>query len=178
MSRKTSLKRFLSAAIAVSTCLTALPAFPVFSEENPPAAETQEAAETGNSASAFARQKTYSDYFDEIEDVPRPNKEAFLEYSGCDSEAQVEVGPYEGKENVVIWSNESGTVDFTVDVPEAGAYQMEVSYFPIADSSSTEVSVLIDGVSPYDTATRVEMNHIRNQRVIAVGENNAQCTCI
>lgn len=160
LSRKTSLKRFLSAAIAVSTCLTALPAFPAFSEENPPPAETQETAEADNSVSAFARQKTYSDYFDEIENVPRPNKEAFLEYSGCDSEAQVEVGSYEGKENVVIWSNESGTIDFTVDVPEAGAYQMEVSYFPISDGSTTEVSVLIDGVSPYDTATRVEMNHI------------------
>ena len=160
MSRKTSLKRFLSAAIAVSTCLTALPAFPAFSEENPPAAETQETAEADNSGSAFARQKTYSDYFDEIDDVPRPDQEALLKYSGCDDEAQVEVGSYEGKEDVVIWSNESGTIDFTVDVPEAGAYQMEVSYFPISDGSATEVSVLIDGVSPYDTATRVEMNHI------------------
>ncbi|MCM1328181.1 MAG: extracellular solute-binding protein [Ruminococcus sp.] len=156
MSRKSCFMRFLSAAIAVSTCLTAVPAFPAIAEENPPAAETQETEQT----SAFVRQKTYSDYYDEIQDVPRPDKEAALVYSGCSDDAEVEIGSYEGKENVLIWSNEVGTVDFTVDVPEAGAYQMEVSYFPIADSSVTEMSVLIDGVSPYDTATRVEMNHI------------------
>ena len=160
LSRKTNLTRILSAAIAVLMCVPTLSAFPAAAEDSPPAADT--AAETSSAdTTLFTKQKTYSDYYDEIEDVPRPKAEALLTYSGKDDVAEAELTSYEGKDNVVVWSNEEGRIDFTVDVPESGAYQMEISYFPIAGgATTTEVSVLLDGVSPYDTATRVTMPHI------------------
>lgn len=152
MSMKT--KRLLSAAVAVCMCVSLLPAVPASANDAdaPPAAE--------ETVSGFVRQKTYSDYFDEIEGVPRPDAEAFLQYSAARDGAEIEVTDFEGKNDIIVWSNESGTADFTVNVPQSGAYQIEVSYFPLEGSSNTEISVLLDGVSPYDTATRAELNHV------------------
>lgn len=156
MSRKTYFKRLLSAALAVLVCIPMLPAFPAAADDDAPPAESS-AAE-----SMFFKQKTYSDYFDELEDVPRPNKEAVLSYSGKDNIAEAEVTSFEGRDNVLVWSNEMGRVDYTVNVPETGAYQMRFSYYPLESTTVTELSVLLDGVSPYDTATRVTLNHIWN----------------
>ncbi|MCM1024121.1 MAG: extracellular solute-binding protein [Prevotella sp.] len=157
MSRKTNLKRILSAAVAVLVCVPVLSCFPASAEDGAAAAESTE-----TSASAYVRQKTYSEYYDEIEGVTRPNAEAVLAFSGKSSEAEAEVvASYEGRDNVLVWSNEEGRVDFTVEVPQSGAYQMEVSYYPLPDgATTTEFSVLLDGESPYDTATRAALPHI------------------
>jgi len=135
-----------------------LTCFPVTADE-PPAEDS--AGTAGTTSAAYEKQKTYSDYYDEIENVPRPKAEAVLTFSGTDGVAQAEITSFEGKDNVLLWSNQEGQVDFTVNVPESGAYQMEVSYYPLADgATTTEFSVLLDGVSPYDTATRAELPHI------------------
>ncbi|MBP1561999.1 MAG: extracellular solute-binding protein [Oscillospiraceae bacterium] len=153
MSRKTKSKRILSAALAALICIPALPAFPAFADEP---TESSSA-----SATLFTKQKTYSEYYDEIEGKPRPDAEAVLNYSSAKNGAKVEVTTFEGKDNVIVWSNEEGCVDFSVDVPESGAYQLEVGYYPLAEgATTTEFSVLIDGESPYDTATRVTLPHI------------------
>lgn len=156
MSRKTNFKRILSAAIAVLVCVPVLSCFPASADSEAPAAESAETTSV-----AYVRQKTYSEYYDEIEGVPRPDAEAMLTYSGKDDIAEAEITSFQGKENVLVWSNEEGRVDYTVDVPQSGAYQFEVSYYPIeGGSTTTEFSILLDGESPYDTATRAELPHI------------------
>ncbi len=156
MSRKTNLKRILSASLAVLVCVPVLSCFPAYAEDEP-----SDASAEASAAEFYTKQKTYSDYYDEIEEKPRPAAEAVLTYSGKDEIAEAEVKSYEGKDNVLVWSNQEGRIDYTVDVPQSGAYQMEVSYYPIAGgATTTEFSVLLDGVSPYDTATRAELPHI------------------
>ena len=166
MSRKTNFKRLLSAALAVLVCIPMLPALPATADDGgsePPAAGSSPAAEVNLSeVSASLRQKTYSEYYDEIADVKRPNKEAKLVYADKDSFADIEVTSFEGRDNVVVWSNDEGTIYYTVDVPESGAYQLEFSYYPLEITTITEFSVLLDGESPYDTATRVTLDHIWN----------------
>ncbi len=156
MSRKTNLKRILSASLAVLVCVPVLSCFPAYAEDEP-----SDASAEASAAEFYTKQKTYSDYYDEIEGKPRPAAEAVLTYSGKDEIAEAEVKSYEGKDNVLVWSNQEGRVDYTVDVPQSGAYQMEVSYYPIVGgATTTEFSVLLDGESPYDTATRAELPHI------------------
>ncbi|MCH5347757.1 MAG: extracellular solute-binding protein [Oscillospiraceae bacterium] len=162
MSRKTNFKRLLSAALAVLVCIPMLPAFPAAAEDSagePPAAET--GVSLGEVSASF-KQKTYSEYYDEIADAKRPDKEAVLSYSGKDNLADAEVTTFEGRDNVLVWSNDEGRVDYTVDVPESGAYQMEISYYPLEVTTITELSVLLDGESPYDTATRLTLDHVWN----------------
>lgn len=160
MSRKSNFKRTLSAALAVLLCVSVVSCFPA-SAESEPADSSTAAAQYSEAALAFEKQKTYSEYFDEIVNVKRPDAEAMLTYSGKSDNAEAEVTTFEGRDNVLVWSNEEGRIDYTVNVPETGAYQLEVSYYPLDDgSSTTEFSVLLDGVSPYDTATRATLPHI------------------
>lgn len=161
MSRKTNFKRILSAAVAVLLCVSVVSCFPASAESEPAQSSATAGAQYSEAALAFEKQKTYSEYFDEIVNVKRPNAEALLSYSGKSDNAEAEVTTFEGKDNVLVWSNEEGRVDYTVEVPETGAYQMEVSYFPLDDGATvTEFSVLLDGESPYDTATRATLPHI------------------
>ncbi len=161
MSRKTNFKRILSAAVAVLLCVSVVSCFPASAESEPAQPSATAGAQYTEAALAFEKQKTYSEYFDEIVNVKRPNAEALLSYSGKSDNAEAEVTTFEGKDNVLVWSNQEGRVDYTVDVPETGAYQLEVSYFPLDDGATvTELSVLLDGVSPYDTATRATLPHI------------------
>lgn len=148
------------------TMLSAVPASADETDTDADSAATAVDSPTDSSddeeeTSLFVKQKTYSDYYDEIADMARPDKEVYMTYVGASDDAEVEVGTYEGKDNVIIWSNEEGTLDFEVDVPETGAYSIEMSYYQIEGGTTTsEVSVLLDGVSPYDTATRVNIPRI------------------
>ncbi len=155
MSKKTNLRRIVSAAIAALLCVSVFATVPATAENATTAATSAE------ETTLFVKQKTYSEYYDEIADAARPAEEAMLNYAGCADGAEVEEGSYEGKDNVIIWKNEEGTLNFDVDVPKAGAYSIEMSYIQIEGGTSTsEVSVLINGESPYDSAGRVNVPRI------------------
>lgn len=166
MSRKTNLKRVISSVLAVLICVPVLTSGIVFADTDTNInasieQQTSSQSENASESNLFVRQKTYSEYYDEIADVGRPGAEADFVYVGSDADAEVTVGTYEGVDNAVIWSNQVGTLDFNVDVPESGAYNIEIKYYPITGgNTTTEVSVLLDGMSPYETATRVELPRV------------------
>ena len=138
--------------MALMMCATAFP-MTAFAE-NEILTKASEAYE--NPVISYVKQTTYSEYFNEYSDKARPRDEVTFEYVSASNGAEVEVGSYEGKDDVVIWSNEDGTVDFSVNVEKAGAYNVEVCYYPITGGNTTsEMSMLIDGTSPFDTATRI-----------------------
>lgn len=136
----------------------------VSADDNTDSEEITVTAETADGSSDevfFTKQKTYSEYFDEINGSTRPDVSIDMAYKGASSDAVVELGSYEGKDNVIIWSNEEGTLDFDVNVPQDGAYNIMMSYYPIPGSTSTsELTVLLDGEMPYDTAERVNIPHV------------------
>jgi ABC-type glycerol-3-phosphate transport system substrate-binding protein len=115
-------------------------------------------AEAVAEVTGFVRATSYSDYYDSIVDNPRPDYEVpmTLRWTSADSGAVIE--PYEGRSGVIVWEQQVGTISFEVDVPKTGNYNMKMTYFPIVGNNSvSEVSVLIDGVSPYDSATRINV---------------------
>ena len=133
MSKKNNFRRILSALLALIVSVPMMPVSFVFAEGEEDAAEdvavTAVADENSSEeTSLFVKQKTYSEYYDEIEGKKRPDKEVPLVYTDCADGAQIEIGTYEGKDNCIIWSNDEGTLNFTVDVPESGAYSMMMSY--------------------------------------------------
>ncbi|MBQ8175850.1 MAG: hypothetical protein IJ035_02285, partial [Oscillospiraceae bacterium] len=99
MSRKSNFKRTLSAALAVLLCVSVVSCFPA-SAESEPAESSTAAAQYSEAALAFEKQKTYSEYFDEIANVKRPGAEAMLTYSGKSDNADAEVTTFEGRDNV------------------------------------------------------------------------------
>ena len=164
MSKTTNFRRIISAVLALALCVPLMSFGTAFADDETQTAETETTASAETveeSTSLFVKQKTYSEYYDEIAGAARPDKEVMLEYVDAANGAQVEIGSYEGKDNVIIWSNEEGSLNFTVDVPETGAYSMFMSYYQIEGSTATsEFSVLLDGVSPYDTAARINIPRI------------------
>ena len=138
--------------MALMICASAFPAS-VFAD-NKILKEASEAYE--NPSISYEKQTTYSEYYDEYADKAHPSGETEFVYKSCADGAEVEVARYEGKDDVIIWSNEDGSLDFSVNVEKAGAYNVEVCYYPITGGNTTsEMSMLIDGVSPFDTATRI-----------------------
>lgn len=160
MSRKNSLKRFLSGITAVSVCLGSF-TFTAAADDEP--AGTQSDGQTATIV--YEKQKTYSEYHDEIADAPRPRTTNIegdpLTYVDCGDGAEVEVGSYEGRDNVVIWKNEDGTVNYEVEITTAGAYNLQATYFPIVGgNTTTEMSLSIDGEIPFDTAGRISFPRV------------------
>ncbi|MDR0987487.1 MAG: extracellular solute-binding protein [Ruminococcus sp.] len=157
------IKRRLGAVLLAAALGFSTGGFGAFAaEEEATAAETETAAVVEETAAeevqGFVRATTYSDYYDSIVGNPRPDVEVPLKYRDRSWDADVYIGTFEGKKDIIVWENQSGSLNFNVIVPESGNYNIMMSYYPIVGRNSvSEASVLIDGVSPYDSATRIEV---------------------
>lgn len=60
---------------------------------------------------------------------------------------------------MLIWDSSEGKVNYKFTVAQSGVYCAKMSYFPLETTATTiELSMLIDGESPYDTASRITLN--------------------
>ncbi len=117
----------------------------------------------------YEQQQTYSDYYDTYAGEKRPDQEITLrgvDYTSADCD-EFHKGTYTGtvddtiKDDVLIWNSASGSFTYTINVPETGIYCAQVSYCPIvSNTSEISVSLAIDGEVPYDTASRMTLNKI------------------
>lgn len=74
---------------------------------------------------------------------------------------EIYVGDYENKQNVLIWnSSETGWVEYEVDVPTAGLYEIHASYIPVKntkDKAPIQWDITIDGTRPFREASSVHL---------------------
>lgn len=131
----------------------------------------------------YIQKNPYSDYYDKYMDAEKPDKEIVVQ--GVDY-ARAENGEFskgkfghEGdmiKEDVLIWNSAEGTLTYKVNVPQTGMYNMYMSYCPIVShTTSIEFSILIDGESPYDTASRISLNKVWvNEKEITENSKGSQ----
>ncbi|MBR4224335.1 MAG: hypothetical protein IKR73_05955, partial [Oscillospiraceae bacterium] len=149
MSGNRTLKRLLSGLTAVVLCAGTLTLMP-------PAARAS-AENFEMPTISYTEQKTYSEYYEDVKSADKPAGDVLMTYKDCGEGAEVEQTSFESRD-AVVWKNDEGTVTYTVDVPQTGAYNIEACYYPIMGSNTTtEMSLLIDGESPFDTATRIEL---------------------
>lgn len=158
----------LSAILAAALSLTAVPFSAFAAADKSAAAEdtsllTVESTEGENPL--YVEQHTYSDYYDVYSGSSRPDVEIMMPGAEYDSTegGNFSVGSYgtEGdtKDNVLIWDSSEGKVNYKFTVAQSGVYCAKMSYFPIETTATTiELSMLIDGESPYDTASRITLN--------------------
>ncbi len=158
--KKSGIKRLLAGLTAALCCMSVMK-FPAGTAY----AETDGSGNYIMPEISYEKQRTYAEYMDQlIKGAPCPRNQLKMSYVQCsvdeDGKEVASVGNYQGKDDTVVWANEAGSLTYTVDVPETGAYNIRALYYPIEDGTvTTEVSVLIDGESPFDTATRIEMPH-------------------
>ena len=163
------------AAAAVLACLmtaAALPATAAFAAKTDTVQTTAASAEKAVSDTGgdltYEEQETYSDYYDQYAEQPRPTAEitvsgADFQKADCES---YEAGGYtdkngESRNNALIWNNAEGSFSYQLNVPETGIYSVQMTYCPIvSNTSEISVSLAIDGEVPYDTASRLKLNKV------------------
>ncbi|WP_308639343.1 extracellular solute-binding protein [Paenibacillus silvisoli] len=106
----------------------------------------------------------YASYLTKNESAGFPAKEMIVnaaDYAKADGDGIEKLDNYEGMSGVSLKTGEQGQVEWKVNVPEAGFYNMSVQYFPIAGkSSSIERSLLIDGELPFEEANYLQFDRV------------------
>lgn len=113
----------------------------------------------------------YEEYLAQYAAQARPDETyvidaaSYVRYIGSDGEEDG-AGPvafenYEGMAGTSIWTEETGLVEFEVDIKTAGLYNLSLDYFPVeGNSSDIQRAFFIDGKLPYDELAMVEFQRI------------------
>lgn len=166
-------RRVIASALALALCVSAsVPAFADSEAADDSTLGTQATADdsaTGDGSSAATtgtdsiRQTSYTNYVKKYTDAARPDKT--VEVLGKDydpasvTDAQITVTTVDGENDVMQWANQEGSVSWTVNIPETGVYNIKMIYEALeSNTNDVEFSLLIDGESPYATASRITLS--------------------
>lgn len=171
--KDTMFRRVIASALALALCASAsVPAFADSEAADDSTLGTQATADdsaTGDGSSAATtgtdsiRQTSYTNYVKKYADAARPDQT--VEVLGKDydpasvTDAQITVTTVDGENDVMQWANQEGSVSWTVNIPETGVYNIKMIYEAL-ESNTNDVgfSLLIDGESPYATASRITLS--------------------
>ena len=107
------------------------------------------------------RENTYANYLRKYADAAHPDSEIVIEaakYTSTEADAsgvkpELSQTSYQGVDNCLLWSNQSGVVNYSFTVKESGLYNLELLYYTIAgDNTTVELSMKIDGDFPFTAA--------------------------
>lgn len=166
-------RRVIASALALALCASAsVPAFADSEAADDSTLGTQATADdsaTGDGSSAATtgtdsiRQTSYINYVKKYADAARPDQT--VEVLGKDydpasvTDAQITVTTVDGENDVMQWANQEGSVSWTVNIPETGVYNIKMIYEALeSNTNDVEFSLLIDGESPYATASRITLS--------------------
>lgn len=166
-------RRVIASALALALCASAsVPAFADSEAADGSTLGTQATADdsaTGDGSSAATtgtdsiRQTSYTNYVKKYADAARPDQT--VEVLGKDydpasvTDAQITVTTVDGENDVMQWANQEGSVSWTVNIPETGVYNIKMIYEALeSNTNDVEFSLLIDGESPYATASRITLS--------------------
>lgn len=166
-------RRVIASALALVLCASAsVPAFADSEAADDSTLGTQATADdsaTGDGSSAATtgtdsiRQTSYTNYVKKYADAARPDQT--VEVLGKDydpasvTDAQITVTTVDGENDVMQWANQEGSVSWTVNIPETGVYNIKMIYEALeSNTNDVEFSLLIDGESPYATASRITLS--------------------
>lgn len=166
-------RRVIASALALALCASAsVPASADSEAADDSTLGTQATADdsaTGDGSSAATtgtdsiRQTSYTNYVKKYTDAAKPDKT--VEVLGKDydpasvTDAQITVTTVDGENDVMQWANQEGSVSWTVNIPETGVYNIKMIYEALeSNTNDVEFSLLIDGESPYATASRITLS--------------------
>ncbi|NMA55826.1 MAG: extracellular solute-binding protein [Firmicutes bacterium] len=96
----------------------------------------------------FERREPYREFLDRYADAVQPDAEIVIPgifYSATDMNVAAQRNPF-GHEGTALYTEERGFVEWTVNVPEAGLYNLEILYYPVQGRGSEIVrEITING---------------------------------
>ncbi|MBD2867359.1 extracellular solute-binding protein [Paenibacillus arenilitoris] len=106
---------------------------------------------------------SYRDYLKQHEGKPAGGADIVLkagDYAKAGADIEI-YDDYEGMEGESVYTGESGSIEWEVDVPESGMYNIEVLYYPVlGKGNAIERMVTIDGQVPYNEAKYIHLSRI------------------
>ncbi len=102
------------------------------------------------------------------------NSVSLSKFKDFDS-ADIVYGPYEGKENVLIWSSGKGYVELDVNIKKSGLYELQMDYFPIYNESvaNPEFELYIDGKLPFNECAQLCVTRVYRDESYNSSKDNA-----
>ena len=110
----------------------------------------------------------YAEYLSAHQDASYPEETVeimtgdYVLYMEGDKEVAPEIyTDYEGTEGESVLTKENGYIEFEVQVPETGFYQLQVEYYPVAGKNSEiQRSFFVEGELPYGELSLIEFSRV------------------
>lgn len=112
-------------------------------------------------STAFKKQ-SYDSYIEKYKDAAISDKEVMVNAKDVSSSTYVEiVNNFEGRTGESVKMDEEGFVEYKVQIPEDGFYNINIEYYPIKGKGSQILRTLeIDGKIPYEEARELGFSRI------------------
>lgn len=146
-------RRLLATVCALALLSTM--ALPTLAAEDADTTADVVVEQAGQEGTESADTPSYYDYLQKYKDAARPTGKLTVNAADFvkDEGANVEIGSYQGKDNVVLWDSQEGKLTWQIEVPETGLYNMSLLYAPIElKGNDIQLAMLIDGKLPYTNA--------------------------
>ncbi|MBR3025476.1 MAG: extracellular solute-binding protein [Oscillospiraceae bacterium] len=129
----------------------------------------------------YTEKRSYHDYYSEYSSQKPASAEVIVK---AEDHLKAENGVFEKKaftdaagvkKDALVWNSAEGTLSYKVEIPETAVYCMDLSYAPVGNAASTELSVSVDGEVPFDAASRITLNRVWvNEKEITVNSSGNQ----
>lgn len=115
---------------------------------------SQESSGVEKTVIRWTRGSSISEYLKQHSGAEYPNHSILIEalsYIDSDDAVLEPLEEYMGKEDVLAWTQEEGSVTWSCDVPQTGIYYVELEYIPLEKKGmSIEFEFRLDGEVPHD----------------------------
>lgn len=100
-------------------------------------------------------------------------------YTDKSPDAVVDIGPYNGENDALLWSTPVGWVEYKFDVAEEGLYEVAIDYFPFLQEDggsrqSVIFNVQVNGEFPYRESRSIELKRDFRDKEAQYDETGSQ----
>ncbi len=161
--QKLSLKRAVSLFMAFATAAAMVQTAPFASAEEATdaASDATAVAADSNGLSSTSTKNAYKNYIVKYADKEKPMVDVNVDvtnFTAADG-AVCELKDFEGQSDCVSWLDSEGSISWRFNVKQAGLYNMEMFYYPVAGKTTTiEMGVMIDGEYAFDEVKLTELD--------------------
>lgn len=145
------------------------------------ATESEEGAaiqeETGEDSilSGFNRENTYENYIAKYKNISQPLSEIIIPAASFKNKSEAEtkvIDNFMKEKNVLEWTNQKGWVEWIVEVPETGLYNLALKYYPIEGKRrDIEFELSIDGKLPFEGVMKIIFNRVWKDATVVKRDN-------
>jgi len=111
-----------------------------------------------------AAENSYDQYLQRYKDADRPDQEIVIkgtDYISADGMSPERIGELGGIAGDFLLTDETGSVQWEVEVPKSGLYHLSIRYYPVeGKSSAIERELLIDGKLPFSSARNLTFHRV------------------